>query len=255
MVYGFIKKPQLPSPLYLGLMQPTRGLIGRQLAARFLGRIGEALAFVFIINILFGLFPLQLTSPGWQERVAFLLRTLAVYPLLAAALIFLCENQAKSLSPPIFPLRRIQKLAPLAAIGFVLIIPLQTNSAYTQIRNSDNEAQKTIRQVERRVTEFTAISSLSELQQITQNLPPGVRPAPSIPLIEARALLVDRGESELARLRILSNRAKSDTIKRAVPDLIRDGLICLVYAIAFYGLRHINSSVIGPSAIDPEMDD
>jgi hypothetical protein len=236
-------------------MQPTRGLIGRQLAARFLGRIGEALAFLFIVNILFGLFPLQLANPGWQERVAFLLRTFSVYPLIAAALIFLCENQAKSLSPPIFPLKRIQKLAPLAAIGFILIIPLQASSVYTQIRNSDNEAQKTIRQVERRVTVFKAIANVSDLQQVIQTLPPSVRPDSGLPLIEARSLLVERGESELARLRIMSNRAKSETVKRAVPELIRDALICLIYAIAFYGLRHINFSTIGPSAIDPEMDE
>lgn len=236
-------------------MQSTRGLIGRQLAARFLGRIGEALAFIFIVNILFGLFPLQLSNPGWQERIAFLVRSLSVYPLMAAALIYLCESQAKSLSPPIFPLKRIQKLAPLAAIGFVLLIPLQINSIYLQIRNSDNEAQRTIRQVERQVAAFRAISDVSELQQITQNLPPAVRPAPGISLVEARSLLVDRGETELARLRILSSKAKSETIKRAVPDAIRDALICLIYAVAFYGLRAINFSMIGPSAIDPEMDE
>ena len=236
-------------------MQHSRGLVGRQLAARFLGRIGEALAFLFIVNILFGLFPLQLTNPGWQQRVAFLIRTSSIYPLMAAALIFLCEHHAKSLSPPIFPLKRIQKLAPLAALGFILIIPLQTNSIYLQIRNSDNEAQRTIRQVDRQVAAFRAISSVSELQQITQNLPPIVRPAPGISLVEARSLLVDRGETELARLRILANKAKSEAIKRAVPDAIRDALTCLIYAVAFYGLRSINFSMLGPSAIDPEMDE
>jgi hypothetical protein len=236
-------------------MQPSRGLVGRQLSARFLGRIGEALAFLFIVNILFGLFPIQLTNPGWQERTAFLIRSLSVYPLLAAALIFLCENQAKSLSPPIFPLKRIQKLAPLAALGFILLIPLQTNSIYLQIRNSDNEAQKTIRQVERQVAAFRAITNAAELQQITQNLPPIVRPAPGISLVEARSLLVDRGETELARLRILANNAKSEMIKRGVPNGIRDALICLIYSVAFYGLRFINFSMIGPSAIDPEMDE
>jgi hypothetical protein len=174
---------------------------------------------------------------------------------MAAALIYLCESQAKSLSPPIFPLKRIQKLAPLAAIGFLLLIPLQINSIYLQIRNSDNEAQRTIRQVERQVAAFRAISDVSELQQITQNLPPAVRPAPGISLVEARSLLVDRGETELARLRILSSKAKGETIKRAVPDAIRDALICLIYAVAFYGLRSINFSMIGPSAIDPEMDE
>ena len=36
-------------------------------------------------------------------------------------------------------------------LGFVLLIPLQMNASWVQIRNADAEAQKTIRAVERRV--------------------------------------------------------------------------------------------------------
>lgn len=234
-------------------MQSDRGITNRYLAARFLGRIGEALIFLFLVNTLFGVLPLQLFNAGWQERFAYLFRSSSFFPLLGSALIFLCESQARSAGPPFFPLRRIQKFAPLAALGFLLLIPVQINAVYTQIRDSDNEAQRTIRQVDRQVNALRGVNSLPQLQQILSRVSPDLRPQPGESIVEIRARLVDRGESELARLRIAANNAKREAVKKGVPDCIRDFLICLIYSIAFYGIRALDKSLL-LSSIDKEDD-
>ena len=51
------------APHQLGPMQPNRGLIGRQLAARFLGRIGEALIFSIYYQHLIWLISLAVGQP------------------------------------------------------------------------------------------------------------------------------------------------------------------------------------------------
>ena len=225
-------------------MQSNRGIVNQLLATRFLGRIGEVLLLLFIVNFVFGVLPVQLANPAWQEKFGALFRSSTLLPLMGCALIFLCEGQARATSPPLFPLRRIQKLAPLAALGFLLLIPLQINSMYVQIRNSDNEAQKTIRDVERQLNVIRSMNSLADLEQIYKNLPSLIQPTPGLSLVEIRARLLNRGENELARLRIEANNAKSEMIRKAVADGIRDSLLCLIYAIAFYGIRTLDKSVI-----------
>ena len=219
-------------------MQSDRRITNRYLSARFLGRTGEALIFLFLVNVAFNVFPLQLSDSGWQERFAYIFRTTSFFPLLGSSLIFLCEIQARSAGgPPFFPLRRIQRLAPVAALGFLMLIPLQINSVYTQIRDSDNEAQRSIRQVERQVNTISGIKSFPELQQILSRIPPDLQPQSGQSIAEIRVRLVDRAETELARLRIAANTAKRRAIEKAVPDSIRDLLMCLIYFIAFYGIR------------------
>jgi hypothetical protein len=121
------------------------------MSRRFLGRLGFALILLFTVNTLFGLLPLQVLNPTWQLRVADLLRTTAPFTLLGATLLYLYEGPVGG--PPYFllPLRRIQRLAPFAALGFLLLIPLQIHASYVQIRNADSAAQTTIRSVERRI--------------------------------------------------------------------------------------------------------
>ena len=222
-------------------MESNRGMPSRQLTGRFLGRLGEALILIFIVNTLFGLFPLQVANPGWQSKVAYLVRASSVYPLVGSALIFLSESKSRPLSPSFLTLKRIQWLAPVVAAGFLLLIPLQTNSIFEQIRDSNNLALRAVRALDRQVNSFRSISSLEQLQQITKNLPPELRPAPGESLAEGRRRLVTQGESELTQMRINAEKSKREVTNKGVLDAIRDGLTCVIYALAFAGLRKTKS--------------
>lgn len=207
------------------------------LSSRFLGRIGEALLFLFIVNTLFGLLPMRPLEADWQLRVADLLHTTAPFTLLGAALIYLCEGPTMGAISNWFSLLRIRKLAPLAALGFLLLIPLQVHASWVQIRTADIEAQKTIRTVERRVTSVRMVASSSDLQELSQGLPPDWQPLSSSSLAENRSRLLGRIEPELGRLRTLASTNKSRAIQKALQDGTRNVLLSLVYAWAFIGLR------------------
>lgn len=205
----------------------------------FLGRLGLALILLFVVNSLFGLFPLQLLDPAWQLRVADLLRTTAPFTLLGSALIYLCEAQGGD-PPSLLPLRRIQKLAPLAALGFLLLIPLQVQASWIQIRSADAEAQKTIRSVERRIDSVRTITSSSELLAISKGLPPDWQPLAGASLEVNRDRLLTRVEPELPRLRTLTSKNKDAAIQKRLQDGLRDLLLSLIYVVSFYGLRPVH---------------
>lgn len=211
----------------------------RALTNHFLGRFGVALLLLFSINTVFGLLPLQLRDPAWQLRIADLLRTTAPFALLGTALIFLCEALDGKASPAWFPVKRIQRLAPLAALGFVLLIPLQINASWVQIRTADAEAQQTIRSVERRVADVRGAASREELIALTQGLPADWQPLPGDSLAVNRSRLLARVEPELARLRSVSETNKSAAIQKRLQDGLRDLLLSLVYAAAFFGTESL----------------
>ena len=209
---------------------------------RFLGRLGLTLILLFVVNTLFGLFPLQILDPAWRLRVADLLRTTAPFTLLGAALIYLCEGPLDAPGPSWLPLRRIQRLAPLAALGFLLLIPLQIHASWTQINTADSEAQKTIRTVERRIAAVRAVDSSSDLLKLSKGLPPDWQPLANESLEVNRTRLLGRVEPELARLRNLASDNKSAVIQKRLQDGLRDQLLSLIYAVAFYGLRPMRSA-------------
>jgi hypothetical protein len=226
------------------------------LSGRFLARVGSALILVFVVNTLFGLLPLQLLNPIWQIRVSDLLRTTAPFTLLGVALLYGSErSMAGSVQPPL-NLHQIQKLAPLAALGFLLLIPLQANATWVQIRSADIEAQKTIRSVERRIAAVQAAASAPALQQLSLGLPEAWQPSPQLSVASNRKALLDRVQPELVRLRLSATTQKRQVIHKALQDLLRDTLISMIYGWAFFGLRLIRftpvpSDPVGLGPIEP----
>lgn len=209
----------------------------RLLSSRFLGRLGLALILLFLVNSLFGLLPFKPFSAAWQLRVADLLRTTAPFTLLGAALIYLCEGPLQGDPAPLFPLQRIRRLAPLAALGFALLIPLQISASYLQIRDADIAAQKTIRSVQRRINEVRSVASDTGLLELSQGLPVDWQPLADASLDSNRARLLGRVEPELARLRTIASNNKNTAIQQSLRDGLRDLLLSLIYAVAFFGLR------------------
>ena len=88
----------------------------------FLGRLGIALVLLFVVNNLFGLLSLRLLDPSWRLSMADQLRTTALFSLIGWALICLDESNRDIYDSKLLSLRRIQKLAPLATLDFLLLI-------------------------------------------------------------------------------------------------------------------------------------
>ena len=186
-------------------MLTKTGQSNQQLPAQILGGIGEALILIYSVNILFSIFPLKLSDPIWQSQVATLLRSTSLFLLIGIALIFVCEYLNKSIKLFYFPSRRIQPLAVFAAIGFLLLIPVQCSSVYIQIRNSDNQAKLEIRQADRRISAFRAVPNLNQLRDMAKDIPPGWQYDGSVSFEDNRSRLISTSEDQLARLRIMAS--------------------------------------------------
>jgi hypothetical protein len=90
--------------------------------------IGYGLFGLFVAFLLKLVLPVALLQPAWQLQLANALRTTAIFPLLGAVLLLLAQllrSQSRSLAGQVLWVRR---LAFLAALGFLLLIPLQTSA-------------------------------------------------------------------------------------------------------------------------------
>ena len=173
-----------------------------------------------------------------------MLRSTSLFLLIGIALIFVCEYLNKSIKLFYFPSRRIQPLAVFAAIGFLLLIPVQCSSVYIQIRNSDNQANLEIRQADRRISAFRAVPNLNQLRDMAKDIPPGWQYDGSVSFEDNRSRLISTSEDQLARLRIMASSGKSQAVQKAVPDLISQAIICLLYAQVFYKMRPIKKRLV-----------
>ena len=124
---------------------------------------------------------------------------------------------------------------PLAAVGFVLQIPLQTNASWLQVRTADAEAQKTIHAVQHRVTAMRTAASLEALVELSQGLPIDWQPGSGDSLAQNPSRILSHAAPELARLRTLSLTNQSTAIPRRLQHGLRDLLLNLIYAAALFG--------------------
>lgn len=212
-------------------------MISRQTISFGLRRLGLALLLIFVVNTLFGLLPLRITTPAWQLRITDLLLTTAPFTLLSTALLFLSERNMHSQAKLRLSAKKIRKLARPATIGFLLLIPLQTHAIWSQIRIADLDAQKTIRSVEKRVSAVKSVASSADLLRLSTGLPADWQPMPKASLPDNRQRLLARIEPELARLRTAVDQRKGQAIKLGLKDGTRNILLALIYAWAFEGVR------------------
>ena len=104
-------------------------------SARGISLAGLVLFAVYVSILVGSLFPLKLLDPLWQLRLGTALINAAPFPLVGLALLHLA-NSIDPLDPLLTSRRRgAAQLAVLAALGFVLLVPLMTVDAIQQQRN------------------------------------------------------------------------------------------------------------------------
>ena len=128
------------------------------------------------------LFPLQLLDPAWQLRLAAALINSAAFPLLGLALLQIAAELG-----PHDPLlknraRLCSQLAVAAALGFLLLLPLQTIAGLQTIRTVNNAQASRIQGAEAKLKALRqavrGAASNAELSQQLQKLQgPVLRPA------------------------------------------------------------------------------
>ena len=222
--------------------EPSRSSIPVLFSAPGLSVVALVLFVLFASLVAAALFPLQLLDPAWQLRLAGTLINTAPFPLLGLALLQIAaelgpyDPQLKSRA------RLCSQLAVAAALGFLLLLPLQTIAGLRTSRTVNNaqaariqgaEAKlKALRQV---VAGATSNADLNEQLQKLQG--PVLGPADiaqPLPLLKAQvAAVLDQAALQISREREAS---QPRTPLLLLPELLRNALASLAMALGFAAL-------------------
>lgn len=216
---------------------PGRGFSGFGLALA-----GLMLFVLFAAQVAGSVLPLRLLQPAWQVRVSAALISSAPIALIGLAL----HQIAIDLGNPDNRLRSrhrlFSQLALLAAIGFLLLIPLQGSAILrqgsavqqAQILRIAN-AEKRLEALRQSVVVATSSADLNRrLQELNGPVLGPADAAQPLPLLKAQVDAV----LDQAALQIRRERQSNPPLKRhaLLPDLLRSAISSLALAVAFAAL-------------------
>jgi hypothetical protein len=201
-----------------------------------------------VLFVLFGslvaaaLFPLQLLDPAWQLRLAGSLINSAAFPLLGLALLQIAAELGPH-DPQLKNRARLcAQLAVAAALGFLLLLPLQTIAGLKSSRSLNNAQAARIQGAEAKLRALrqavASAASNADLNQQLQKLEgPVLGPADiaqPLPLLKAQVgAVLDKAALQISREREAS---QPRTRLQLLPDLLRNALASLALALGFGAL-------------------
>jgi hypothetical protein len=218
------------------------------LSALGLGVVALVLFVLFASLVAAALFPLQLLDPAWQLRMAGALINGAAFPLLGLALLQIAAELG-----PHDPLlknraRLCSQLAVAAALGFLLLLPLQTVAGLQQGRSLNNAQASRIQGAEAKLKALRQVvasaASNADLNQQLQKLQgPVLGPADiaqPLPLLKAQvAAVLDQAALQISRERE-ANQPRTPLL--LLPELLRNAIASLALAIGFAALARLPGS-------------
>lgn len=229
---------------------PSRSGPAPLFSAPGLSVVALVLLLLFASSLAAALFPLQPLAPAWQWRLASTLISGAPFALLGLALLRIATE-----IDPFDPLvaRRAQlcaQLAVVAALGFLLLLPLQFRAGLQQGRSVNQaqagrfqRAEAKLRALRQAVASATTNADLNERIQALQG--PVLGPADiaqPLPLLKAQVgAVLDQGDQQLRRDREASQPTSP---LQLLPELLRQAFACLLLALGFAALAQLPGSEV-----------
>lgn len=200
-----------------------------------------ALILVFLAQLVAALFPVALLQPQWMVRMSAALRGTASLPLLGTLLLLLANMIDGSVSPSSRQLMLIRRISTLAAIGFLLLIPLQSYGTVRTINSQVQERQGQLNQVVSAANQLQNAKTEKELREAIRAIPGGEqlanRPLGS-DVQTVKTFLLERIRPTVKRLENQLKENQSKALQNVVIPLLRDGVISLAYALGFAGMGY-----------------
>ncbi|MEB3156193.1 MAG: HpsJ family protein [Cyanobacteriota bacterium] len=206
--------------------------------------IAYALFIVFLAQVVTSLFPIALIQPQWLVRVSATLRGTASLPLIAVALLMLANLLDGDVMPSSDQLRLIRRLATIAAIGFLLLIPIQSYGAVTGIRNQVQQRQGELKKLADAANQVQKATNEAELREAIRAIPGGEQLANRPLGADVQTIktgLLARLRPSVKRLENQLKDSQNEALQNTIGPLIRDGIIALAYAIGFAGMGYSKS--------------
>ena len=204
---------------------------------------------VFLAQLISTLFPIALLQPEWMVRVSSSLRGTANLPIIALALIMLANIINKNVKPTSQHLNLLRRIASLAAVGFLLLIPLQTYGTLVGIRSELKQGEAQLGSLVSAAKLVQNASNEQELRSAIRAIPGGeelaIRPL-GAEVQKVRTALLERLRESTNRLQNQLNDTQNKVLQSAITPLIRDGVIAFAYAIGFASMGYSHSGEFTP---------
>ena len=230
--------------------EPHKEIVVASQMADSLQWLSFALILVFLAQITTALFPIALLQPEWMVRFSGSLRGIASLPLMALGLIMLANMIDDKVMPSSSHLQLLRRIASLAAIGFLLLIPLQSYGAVVGIRSQLQQGQAQLNSLSSAAVLVQNASNEPQLRDAIRAIPgaDGVADRPLGAEIKTiKSALLNKLRESTNSLQTQLNDSKTKVIQDIIPPLIRDAIVSLAYAIGFAGMgygRNGNSSLL-----------
>jgi len=210
--------------------------------------ISFTLLLVFSAQFISALFPIALLQPEWMVRVSSSLRGTANLPIIALTLIMLANMINKNVEPTSQHLNLLRRIASLAAIGFMLLIPLQTYATLAGIRSDLKQGEAQLGSLVSAAKLVQNAGNEQQLRSAIRTMPGGEELA-NRPLgadvQKVRTALLERLRESTNRLQNQLNETQNRVMQGAIIPLIRDAVIDLAYAIGFASMGHGDFNGVG----------
>jgi hypothetical protein len=201
--------------------------------------VALALFIVFSAILLAAMLPLEILDSRWQVRVISALLSSSSLPLIGVALMLFANYLDDGFSPLGANIRLLRRLAGLAAIGFLLLIPLQITAGNRLLNQQSGNEIGQLKVLQRAADSIRSANNEADLKNALRQLPGAPtnldRPL-GAPLPQVKAALISRLDPAVKRLQNQVEDAKKDRLQKALGIWIRDAGMAAGYAIGFSSL-------------------
>lgn len=212
--------------------------------------VGLAFIGVFCISTVLGLFPVALLQPVWQLRLADALVNAASLPMMGAVLVLLADRFTDR-AGPLKLVGALRRLALVAALGFLLLIPLQIVANVVATRGTINQATTVLRKAKTDVAALAQADSPAAMDAVLARMPPNVRQAVvainADSFVSRRDQLVDLLRPQLENATAASLRAGRERWFNTIFGSSRFTVVALLWAMGYAAVA--SRSANGPSLL------
>jgi hypothetical protein len=201
--------------------------------------VAVALFIVFLAILLAAMLPLELLDSRWQVRVISALLGSSSLPLIGMVMMLLANYLNDGFSPFGTNVPLLRRLAAFAAIGFLLLIPLQIIAGTRLLNQQSGNEIGQLKVLQGAADAIRTSNNEADLKNALRRLPGAPnnlnRPL-GAPLPQVKAALISRLDPAVKRLQNQVEEAKKDRLQKALGIWIRDAGMAAGYAIGFSGL-------------------
>jgi hypothetical protein len=208
----------------------------RQEVAWLLHWAGIAFLGVYLTTVLFTAWPIALLQPAWQQKISSVLHGTASWALVGAVLLVLAHLVAPAVDAIAKRVRRMRRVAAWAAVGFALLVPLQTYAGIRLLRETAAQEGAQMQFLGKALARIEKADSEASLRAAIEGLPgaPAEFKARFVkPVNEVRDQLLDLVRPKLKQVETQWEEAKSNRLQAWLKGLLKNCLVTLLYALAF----------------------